>query len=102
MKKEKIQSLVIIARRWFNRSRGSTYHSVVVIVNGKSIGKSDFTYGYSDAYMQTAHSILEKNGYFKDKPARQGYYLMYDWMRKNPAKSVTTVTDVSTKKDLKM
>jgi len=54
----------IIAKRWFQRTYGNTYHSVEIIVDGKFLDRADFAYGYDSAYMQTAHELLAKHGIF--------------------------------------
>lgn len=62
----------IIAKRWFDRIYGNTYHSVdVVKITGEGkcykeeiIGREPFAYGYGDGYLQTAHELLVKAGYY--------------------------------------
>lgn len=95
-KTKKIKSLHIEARRWFQKSYGNTYHSVVVYVNDERI-LSQFNYGYGDHFLQTAQSLLENAGYD---------------LSLNPGESLTTyhlrevlhgtyeVSDVKRKKDL--
>jgi hypothetical protein len=59
---------IIVARRWFDRKNGNTYHSCVVLQTQEGphdpqlIGKKDFVYGYDDAYLQTALMILQEAG----------------------------------------
>jgi hypothetical protein len=60
----KFNHIDIIAKRWFQRTYGNTYHSVEIIVDGKFLDKADFAYGYDYAYMQTAHKLLAKHGIF--------------------------------------
>ena len=62
-----VSYIKIVAKRWFQRSFGNTYHSVHVFValgEGKdyrleSIGYIPFRYGYGDHYLNTAAEILE-------------------------------------------
>ena len=54
----------IHGNRWFDKSGGNTYHTVSVSVNGTFIKKSGMTYGYGDAYQQTALKILFDMGIF--------------------------------------
>ena len=65
---KKFRVIIIDARRWFDRTYGNTYHSVTVTV--KHARKEDlvlrcgFAYGYDQQYLQTAHELLHKAGYF--------------------------------------
>ena len=104
--KKKIDQITIIGKRWFERSGGNTYHSCEVFVNGQSIGYKPFTYGYEEAYKQTALTILQEAGYFKHtgeslkSGANKDYYEFTMDMRENRNKYVISVSDVSRKKDL--
>jgi hypothetical protein len=89
----KVQSITVIARRWFQRLYGNTYHSCLVLVNGKELGSVDFTYGYEDHYLQTAVEILNKH----DIPAS---YPLSRYCRENGIAYSPVVTDVQRKKDL--
>ena len=55
---KKGDNVVVIGKRWFDRANGNTYHTAMVLVNGQSLGKSSMTYGYEEAYLQTAKEIL--------------------------------------------
>lgn len=88
---EKINTLEIIGRRWFQKSYGSTYHTVTVIVNGEEL-KSGITYGYGSHYLTTAAELLKTNGYVVPDDNGEAYALM--------TKYEHTVTDVKRKKDL--
>jgi antirestriction protein len=68
MKKPRLKkgdNVTIIGKRWFDRANGNTYHTALVLVNGQSYGKSDITYGYDNAYLQTGKERLLK---FYDLP----------------------------------
>jgi len=105
MKSKKGIFFQIIARRWFDKVNGNTYHSVAVYANNSLVGECPFEYGYGDGYLQTAAKILLKAGYFhgKGKPGHK-YYDEYSefqtYWRKNRNKVLVNVTDVSRKKDL--
>lgn len=96
----------IIAKRWFNRSQGNTYHSCYVCKTNQCIGAIDYAYGYGDGYLRSALIILQeagervktnimlKSGFRKD---------MSDFIndiKKNPKKYLVSVYDVKHKKDL--
>jgi hypothetical protein len=119
---QKVSNITISARRWFDRQ--NTYHSVDVYANGKFVGREPFKYGYDDAYLQTAHEILERNGLFsykrtkrnvpiKDKEGKIVYWTGQQHINKeeswhefrrdmmdNRNKYVVIVSDVTRKKDL--
>jgi hypothetical protein len=57
--------IIIKAKKWFDKINGNTYHSVIVYKNGKEVGRSPMTYGYGDAFMQTAFEIMQKKGLYK-------------------------------------
>lgn len=97
MKKElkKGDVITVIAKRWFERVNGNTYHSCVVYVNGDLIGEESFTYGYGSHYIQTAREILEK---IYSTPIEENQPL---WKLKEfGIKLIDSVTDVARKKDL--
>lgn len=53
-------NLVIIGRRWFQRTYGNTYHSVsITLANGETINSGKH-YGYGEQYMQTAYAMLRE------------------------------------------
>lgn len=87
--------ITVLARRWFERVNGNTYHSCCVYVNGDLIGENRFEYGYEDHYKQTAKALLEKiydTGLETYEPL---------WKVKNQGiKIIESVTDVQRKKDL--
>jgi len=60
---EKIESITIIGRKWWDRVNGNTYHTAEILVNGESLHKTGMTYGYDDHYIQTAAAWLKSNGY---------------------------------------
>lgn len=104
--KKGINSIVIEAKRWFDKINGNTYHSVAVYVNGKFLGKIPFAYGYDEQYLQTAHALLQEAGIYpitgKMLPsgADKDYYNFTQDMRNHRNKFVITVADVGRKKYL--
>ena len=58
MKTRKIL-FTVIAKRWFDRINGNTYHSVRCVRHKDSkIIVGQFQYGYGDCYRQTALEIM--------------------------------------------
>jgi len=97
--------MVIIARRWFDKRWGNTYHSVEVYDdNNKLIGKNPYEYGYGDQYLQTAHELLQEKRYYPKTDERyesgmpKDYIQFLDDIR--DGKFVVSCTDVGRKKDL--
>jgi hypothetical protein len=82
----------IVARRWFQKTRGNTYHSVSIIENGHEFARAGCSYGYGDHWMQTALILLSRNTVtLEDAPLlsdRQPFTIEYQ------------VIDVQRKKDL--
>lgn len=89
-----MKTITILARRWFDKTWGNTYHSVRVLVDGVEIGYEPFQYGYGECYLQTAHALLQKNGSSIDWSKFQ------DNMRNNRNKFVIDCCDVGRRKDL--
>lgn len=98
-------NITIIAKRWFDKVNGNTYHSVRVLEDGFEIGFIPFEYGYDNAYVQTALKIMQKNGYFDSGLSRNNgssldYSDWHDWRCENPKKLNIYCNDVNRKKDL--
>lgn len=91
-----MKTLIVIGHRWFDTKRGNTYHTVEVITD-RIEKKSGVTYGYDDAYLQTAIEILEREGELD--PEREHWDLSWH-CRDNGIKYVNRVLDVSRKRDL--
>lgn len=62
MVKEKIDTLVIIGKKWFQKTYGNTYHTATIEVNGRFL-KSKIKYGYGNQYLLTAAHVLRDAGY---------------------------------------
>lgn len=101
-----LKSVEILARRWFQKSCGNTYHSCQVTVNGETLPKVQFAYGYGDQYLQTALSLLQSNGFFPKTEDRLSSGVSkdtndwYEWMRNNREKLSVLCFDVTRKKDM--
>ena len=90
MEKQINGKIEVLARRWFQRSFGNTYHSVQVFVNGEVL-ENRFAYGYGSHYKQTAHELLVANDY--DVPESYLDFLYLENL-------TFDVSDVDRKKDL--
>lgn len=59
----KITTIVVMARRWFDKANGNTYHSVRVSTADTSGAVTNtihpFAYGYGEHFLQTAAEIVE-------------------------------------------
>jgi len=63
----KFNNVSLIAKRWFDkRGAGNTYHSIVVLVDGRPVGCSGVRYGYGRHYQQTALDLLVELGYLSE------------------------------------
>jgi hypothetical protein len=95
-----IKTLHISGRRWFDRTYGNTYHSVMVVFDGVThyIG---YTYGYGDCYIQTAFEWLEQEGIVSLRRSSNGMPEAYwQWAARTGCKYTYDVADVQRKRDL--
>ena len=96
---KKFKLIIIDARRWLDRVYGNTYHSVTVTVKharkADLVLRCDYEYGYGEQYLQTAHELLSKAGYFGPD-----YWGFRDTVRNDQKKFYVTCTDVARKKGL--
>lgn len=98
--------ITIYARRWFQKTYGNTYHSVVVYVNGDEVGRAAFEYGYGEQYLQTAHRLLQKAEFYPQtgetlpSGANRDYNDFLTDTREHRDAFSIQVTDVDRKKDL--
>ena len=68
--------LEVHGRRWFNRDKGHTYHSVRVRLDGKLIAHEPCRYGYGTQYSTTAVELLKDAGIIPaDHPAKFAHKL---------------------------
>jgi len=92
-----MKKFIIVARRWFERTNGNTYHSVLIIdskTNGEieEIAFIPYTYGYDSHYKQTAWKKLLDLKLVKEQD-KHNYEL-------NNKRFLYIVTDVANKRDL--
>ena len=95
----------IIARRWFEKTNGNTYHSCEVYQDGKLIERVPFEYGYGESYRQTAHEILQRAGHLPTTGERlpsgsDKDYHDFQMIIRDYDNWLFSVTDVTRKKDL--
>ncbi len=93
--------VTVMARRWFEKVNGNTYHSVMVYYDGDLVNKetgelTEINYGYGSAWEQTAQELLTRHGIYRDSK------LMLRRMveEENGDKLVWDVIDVPKEKDL--
>jgi len=92
---QETKSIVIMGRRWFQKSYGNTYHTVSVVVNGEPVFDSGECYGYGDHYVQTAGEWLERNGIIGENHRPLSLYC-----RERGIDYVCNVSDVARERDL--
>jgi hypothetical protein len=92
----KTESIMVVGRRWFERTNGNTYHTAEIYVNNEFVHKIDFTYGYGDQYYWNSWSWLKANGYVKGS----NFESPRIYCEKNKIKWNAAVSDVKRKKDL--
>jgi len=93
----------IIGKRWFQKTYGNTYHSVVVRVDGEVLDSIPFTYGYDEMYKQSAFELLQKHGYyFGNVQGEQNneYAKFIEDTREFRSKFTIVCSDVNRKTDL--
>jgi hypothetical protein len=100
--KRKMRTLVLIGRRWFNRSCGNTYHSVQILADGKQIHYIMQAYGADQVYEHNAKVWLFENGWLPDLDKQEGNpgEALWRYCERMGIEYTRTVTDVSRKKDL--
>ena len=63
---------VFLAKKWFDKINGNTYHSVAYhdFDKGETI-TSGIVYGYGNHYKQTAYEMMIKHGYSADPSLKE-------------------------------
>ena len=98
---KKINSIIIIGRRWFERVNGNTYHTAQIFINGKCVHRTTFSYGYGDQFIWTAYKWLENKDYVHPEHQKHGATEpIWQYCQRNDITFSYTVVDVSRKKDL--
>lgn len=92
-------TITVIARKWFDKINGNTYHSCEVYVNGKLIERDPKSYGYGTQYEETALAILYKHGIYP-RPDNGIWESLYSLIKRNGDNHVISCTTVLRKKDL--
>jgi hypothetical protein len=96
-----MKSLVIIGRRWFQKTFGNTYHTATIIVDGKCVCHLDRHYGYGNQYEQTAQEWLQANGYIKPKKySHGGSEPLWQYCKRKGISLHSEAIDVGRKQDL--
>lgn len=62
-RKLKVRSITVIGREWWCRRSGTTYCTVVVLVNGAPVANLPSDSGYGEHYVHRAHEWLAENGF---------------------------------------
>ena len=96
------QSLMLVGRRWFERTNGNTYHSVSIYVDGKPVHKVDCEYGYGNQWEWTGMRWLIENGYLQEleRYGNGGHESLWGYCEKHGIAYSAEVADVQRKKDL--
>jgi hypothetical protein len=93
-RKRKPKVLTVVGRRWFRRSMGNTYSSVVVTIDGQEAYASEAESGYGNYFEQMAAEWMQANGY-----PTVGYSLSR-WARENNVIFQSLAIDVARERDL--
>jgi hypothetical protein len=92
-----VRSITVIGRRWFSRGKGSTYYSADILVNGEHWGRIPYGDGYGEQYVSDAFAALEAAGIVS---GGGGAGVPWQYCRDNGIALVTSVTEVTRRKDL--
>ena len=89
--------VMIIGKRWFQKTCGNTYHTAEVIVNNKTLGKTMVTYGYGEQYVESGFNLLLKHNIIKGAVTTND---IRQYFRDNEGSLLTCICDVKRKRDL--
>jgi len=99
-----MKNINIVGRRWFDKRAGNTYHSTEIIVDGLSIHKVPYAYGYGQQFLWTAFEWLNENWELPNprstNPHSGGKEHPADWCERNGIALDYDCSDVKRKKDL--
>ena len=63
----RVIKFTVIAKKWFDKVNGNTYHSVRCIRHkDNAIVVGQFQYGYGESYKQSALAVMYDAGWFKN------------------------------------
>ena len=99
----KVESITILAKTWFDKTYGNSYFTATVYVNNDRAFDIPFTYGYGSMYEQVAFEQLVEKGYLKpldNKSSCYGWYPPSLHCRENGIKLISEIVTVARKKDL--
>jgi len=79
------KKFTVIAKKWFDKVNGNTYHSVRCIrhKDGKVIA-APFQYGYGDSYRQTAIQAMIEAKFIPKKYKKDGLFWAYERLNDYP------------------
>ena len=99
---KKMSILMLVGRRWFNKTCGNTYHSCEIYVDGDCVHKIEFAYGYGDHWQYNGMLWLDANGYLPGREKRDGTpgEALWRYCERMGIKYSYSCTDVPRKKDL--
>ncbi len=63
---DKVKSIRLLGRRWFQKTFGNTYHTCEIWINDELIHTCPYAYGYGSQYRQSAEAWLDENGYLRE------------------------------------
>jgi hypothetical protein len=90
------KTYTIIAKRWFERVNGNTYHSVTIYHDATLLDRVPINYGYGSHYEQTALEMLQKLGIAGPETT-----VFWKWKEEYGRDKVLVICeDVKRKKDL--
>jgi len=96
------EMLVIVGRKWFDKTYGNTYFTAMAYFRGKSYD-IPYQYGYSDQYKYETMLELEKQGVLPTPIERYkngGTEAPWQYCERNNIKLFTNDVYVARKKDL--
>lgn len=66
MEFEKVESVFIEGRSWFDKTFGNSYWSARIWVNGRVIGQLPFSYGYGSMLVNESLKVLHVVGWLTE------------------------------------
>lgn len=95
-----MKTLQLIGRLWRDKVNGNTYHTTEIIVDGVSVHKTPFDYGYGDSYIQSAVVWLNKTRKLRmQKHASGSYTPLWRHCQNRRIALTTSVIKVKRRKD---
>lgn len=94
-----IESIVINARRWFQKAYGNTYFSGELLVNDQQVAVISLQYGYGEQCVYELIQLAIKNGALPAQTENNAVWRYLDSLCDRDQQSINIV-DVKRKKDL--